>query len=753
MRIIIIILAILFGAVSEGSAQSYCVTTGANTTCPGPDFPGTSPDLTNHATQPVDTPFLAQGKQPGIPFVLSYTVGDIPLVTAAGYKALGAFSSGYLICAISVYSSVLCNGAYHVTPSQTVGSSGSPIALTITVGSTPYVMQGYITAGVMYFTSGSLPSPTTSGMIGATVTGPGVSGGTIITSSIGVASAHSIIDSQPTNSYWYIDEPGMHYGTTTATANWSSGVTSFPVANCGIYAVAGNEALDGTSVIGTISGCASNILTVTPALVGGSNGDVITVADMTPCCDLAHLYSVPAVAAGVNILANYAHSAYPWMKLGISIDGNGVSYKALMDAAIAAGVPMNIDLFLSELYELSGGNSPWTTMHTAYPNVLRMDYAESLMTFCGFTQMDPGAGNDDVVRFWDSDNYMSVGYPILEPENLQYIQRFGALGFNKAALCGMSYSRDSSATTSLIGAGMATRTINDSAPAPSKFPALYAISSCDYRVFSGPNSVVGLNTLNGTDYIPPGWTKTRDWTTRTCGGGLTITLPSSPPPPGTNGAYTGSDGDCRDEIVFPLTGYVSNDILNVVSVTAPGKLAYYQGISGTDGGGNSVSAGTSIVYSDGMGAPAGTEGVYLVNNSQTVGSFASSVSLTVGGNSVLGFIEPTGGGQTALVVEFFGSTFTSKIIVGSSVTGPGVSGGTSVTGLGGTGAAGVYHLSQIQSHTVGSSISPANLSAGLGTRTCYVQVRAHDSSPSGSQYPGSPSGLGWSTFHSFNVFF
>jgi len=628
----------------------------------------------------VDAPFVAQGKLPGVDSILANNTGfSVATILAAGYHAMGAFGPDFLDCAVAITTSG-CLQAYQVSgPLQTVGSASAPVALTITANGTRYVVQGYLykhggpLVEYMNFVSGVMPPPTAPGMIGATVTGVGVAAGTSILSSPALNAALAVVDGQAALGYSY------------AFVNEPYWVNT----------------------------------------------------DLTACCNQSDPYAALTIFTGFNILANYAHNKYSGrLKLGFSNSAPPAFWLSTFQIAAANGVPLHMDFVSRETYESRCCDATWTAFHAAYPNVLRIDYVESLPTFCSFPSMDPGAGNDDLVRFWDSDNYQSWGYPIEEAETLQYIQWYGASGLNKAALCGLTYSRDKS-VTSQIWPGNSTRTIGDGANRGGA-AGTYTITTCDYRVFSGPTAAYGINSLNGVDYIPAGWTKTVDWTTRTCNSAFTIAMPSSPPPGGTNGAYTAPNGACRNEIVTPFTGYILNNIL----IAVRGAPAYLHGISGKDGSGNSVSQGT---YVNGTGGTGGW-GMYLVNKSQTVGSVASPVSLTVGRAAIRGYIEPTGGGVGALGVNT--ETPIPPITAGASVMGPGVTAGTVITG-----SAGVYSITPAQSSAVGSTASPANLSNNYGAGTCYVEVRAHDNSPAGTLYPGAPAGIGWTSFESFSIFF
>ena len=217
-----------------------------------------------------------------------------------------------------------------------------------------------------------------------------------------------------------------------------------------------------------------------------------------------------------------------------------------------------------------------------------------------------------MVGFWNADNYFhGWGYQTEEAGVLQAIQDYGASGFEKKTICSQNYSRGTHPSW-----GHHSLFYPDSPN--NKFQIIdkvfvggtktYDISSCDYRVFSGPSPDFGLNTLNGIDYLPPGWTETLDWTSRPCNGSFTVTV--------------GARGNCRTEVQSPIRGYVSKDILTVLSRTANKSFAPYTGIVGSDDHGNPVA-----------------------NESQTIGLAASLVNLTatVGSTaiSIMGYIEGT----------------------------------------------------------------------------------------------------------------
>ena len=453
------------------------------------------------------------------------------------------------------------------------------------------------------------------------ITNPGKCGGSPPTG--GLAYAESYIDGLVSDGVmWiYINEPNLDYNdmtpassSFTANAPWISGATSLTVQGSSPLWIASGVAA-GYSLqlwdtaysppkfvgfVNSVSGSSPFILGFTPPIppvASSGSHDALAIYDTS---------SVPYNVTNSNILFNYIHLNHPGVKYGYVMDlPTSDDWKILFyNGFLSDFAGQELDY-----WSVADVGDYWADLHAAYPSVLRMSIVEGVNAFCSESSMSMTSGQVDILGYWDIDNYGPWGYPWMSPTMLQVVTDYATTG-DKSIYCRQPNSLIGVSSWDPITPVTATQSIQDLTHF-NGWTAQWSLTSCDYRVYSGPSAKAanGIVEYNGSTIIDPGMTLTRDWTTRTCNGAITITF--------------GASNDCRDETTYPFTGYIDSGSPGVAGTTMHIVTGSIQGKAVVTGSG--VSANTQIVSYAGNGGAGST---VTINNSQLIGSAGSPVSLS-----------------------------------------------------------------------------------------------------------------------------
>ena len=328
-------------------------------------------------------------------------------------------------------------------------------------------------------------------------------------------------------SSFYIDEP---WGTPQTTNTSSGASVTFTTGTPGVVNWAAHGQTDGATVNFSTTGTLPtgltpyvdyyviNSTTNSFNVSATSGGSTIAFGGAPSGAQTGFTSSLSATTAasiaynveGFNKIRNFIHTNFPGVEFGLSIgEGGGAPlHKTMLDAGLQE------DVSTAEYYNCCSGQTTEEFnadgQEASYPAVKTSVLIYSTSTLCAPFIAD---GTYDYIEAWNVAGYGGWIGPRVDSSFMNNVFLMAAT--KSKSFCYWPYSEISSTDwTWVVQTGDFTLHVSDRyLQTPSPAPP---IDTCDYRVYSGSNAIYGLND--------PSVTLTRDWTSRTCNGTVTITV-------------------------------------------------------------------------------------------------------------------------------------------------------------------------------------------------------------------------------------